>query len=181
MWHTRPGLLYSKVLTDIDSTKSYVIAGFDLDGTIIKPLNRRPFPINRDDWTFINENVEVKMTNLPNNVIPVIFTNQLGITKGKQKKDDIVGKISDIVERFGWKNYMVYVSILDDEYRKPRTGMWKKMLTHLIKANVSVNKYESYYVGDALGRKTPRDHSDSDLKFANNIGIKCHSPESYFG
>lgn len=33
-------------------------------------------------------------------------------------------------------------------------------------------------VGDALGR--PNDHSDCDLKFAENIGIKILSPEIAF-
>jgi bifunctional polynucleotide phosphatase/kinase len=33
-------------------------------------------------------------------------------------------------------------------------------------------------VGDALGR--PGDHSDCDLMFAKNVGVKCLSPEGFF-
>ena len=35
-------------------------------------------------------------------------------------------------------------------------------------------------VGDAAGRKAPKDFSDSDRKFAQNIGVKFHTPEEYF-
>jgi bifunctional polynucleotide phosphatase/kinase len=42
----------------------------------------------------------------------------------------------------------------------------------------NINKEESFFVGDALGRKS--DFSDSDKVFADNIGIKCYSPEDIF-
>ena len=38
----------------------------------------------------------------------------------------------------------------------------------------------SLFVGDAGGRKAPKDYSDSDRKFAENIGVKFHTPEEYF-
>ena len=41
-----------------------------------------------------------------------------------------------------------------------------------------INKEESIFVGDALGRKS--DFSDSDKVFAENIGIKWYSPEDMF-
>ena len=41
-----------------------------------------------------------------------------------------------------------------------------------------INKEESFFVGDALGRKS--DFSDSDKVFAENIGIKWYSPEDIF-
>ena len=44
--------------------------------------------------------------------------------------------------------------------------------------NRNVNYDESFYVGDAAGRK--KDFSDSDLKFAENIGITFYTPEEYF-
>ena len=42
----------------------------------------------------------------------------------------------------------------------------------------TINKEESFFVGDALGRKT--DFSDSDKVFAETIGIKYYSPEEIF-
>ena len=59
-----------------------------------------------------------------------------------------------------------------DEYRKPALGMWN----HLFPKN-SPHTYEkkSFYCGDAAGRPASagksKDFSDSDLKFALNIGI----------
>ena len=41
-----------------------------------------------------------------------------------------------------------------------------------------INKDDSFYVGDALGR--PGDHADSDKQFAINCGIKYISPEQMF-
>ena len=43
---------------------------------------------------------------------------------------------------------------------------------------MTINKEESFFVGDALGRKS--DFSDSDKVFAENIGIKWYSPEDIF-
>lgn len=43
---------------------------------------------------------------------------------------------------------------------------------------------ESFYCGDAAGRpakgKRKKDFSDTDRKFAINIGIKFYTPEMYF-
>lgn len=38
----------------------------------------------------------------------------------------------------------------------------------------------SFYVGDAAGRKNPKDHSDTDRKMAENAGLTFHTPEEYF-
>ena len=51
------------------------------------------------------------------------------------------------------------------------------MFNKLVK-DKKINKDESFYVGDALGRKT--DFADSDKVFAENIGIKYISPEIFF-
>lgn len=45
---------------------------------------------------------------------------------------------------------------------------------------------ECFYVGDAAGRaagwkpKVKKDHSCGDRKFADNIGIRFHTPEEFF-
>ena len=51
------------------------------------------------------------------------------------------------------------------------------MFTDFVK-DFSIDKSESFFVGDALGRKG--DWSDSDKVFAENIGIKYISPEEMF-
>lgn len=40
---------------------------------------------------------------------------------------------------------------------------------------------ESFYCGDAAGRKgPPKDFSDTDLKFAINVKLPFLTPEEYF-
>lgn len=54
----------------------------------------------------------------------------------------------------------VYAATEDDEYRKPRTGLWKEMLDDYDFDVSGVNLAESVFVGDAAGR--PNDHSMVD-------------------
>ena len=51
------------------------------------------------------------------------------------------------------------------------------LLNVLIESN-KINKDKSFFVGDALGRKS--DFSDSDKVFAENIGIPYYCPEEVF-
>jgi bifunctional polynucleotide phosphatase/kinase len=53
------------------------------------------------------------------------------------------------------------------------------ILYDVLVGSVKVNKEQSFFVGDALGRKG--DWADSDKVFAQNIGLKCYSPEEFFG
>ena len=47
-----------------------------------------------------------------------------------------------------------------------------------------INMKKSFYCGDAAGRPKTADHnkdfSDSDRKFAINVGIDFHTPEEFF-
>lgn len=59
----------------------------------------------------------------------VIFTNQGGIEKGKQKPEDIKGKIMDMCKDLGFP-IQAFVSPRRGLYRKPSTGMWTYFLKH---------------------------------------------------
>ncbi|KAJ5672342.1 hypothetical protein N7507_001469 [Penicillium longicatenatum] len=73
----------------------------------------------------------------------------------------------------------VYAATEDDNYRKPRTDMWKEFVDDYDLDVVGIDKTNSIFVGDAAGR--PKDHSSSDLGFAANIGLPFKTPEAYFG
>lgn len=67
-----------------------------------------------------------------------------------------------------------------DFSRKPNVGMWEHMVKYLKEQNerVEVSIQDSFYVGDAAGRGS--DHLDSDLKYAENLGLNFKLPEDIF-
>lgn len=71
----------------------------------------------------------------------------------------------------------------DDEFRKPRTGMWDYLCSHLSQGQ-SIDVQSSIYVGDAAGRpakaQRKKDFNDNDLKYALNIGCEFKTPEQFF-
>ena len=79
----------------------------------------------------------------------------------------------------------MYVATHLDEYRKPGLGFWKAFENSRKHQGEAVDYESSFYVGDCAGRlfnptrKQP-DPTDTDLKFALNIGIKFFTPEEFF-
>mmetsp|Transcript_16872 Transcript_16872/g.7999 ORF Transcript_16872/g.7999 Transcript_16872/m.7999 type:complete len:89 (+) Transcript_16872:149-415(+) len=65
----------------------------------------------------------------------------------------------------------------DDYYRKPCIGMWNLF----VELNGEVDFQQSMYVGDAAGRSAfnerKKDFTDTDFKFALNIGLEFQTPE----
>jgi bifunctional polynucleotide phosphatase/kinase len=143
---------------------------FDLDSTIIKPLNGRKFSQDQYDWMFLYQDIpeKLKMISKSNNII--IFTNQLGL-KTKEKtntfklKIEMMYKVLDVP-------FKIFASTHRNMYRKPCIGMWSLV-------NFQKDLKERFiYIGDAAGRKG--DFSGSDRKFAENVGIPFFTPEEYF-
>ena len=70
-----------------------------------------------------------------------------------------------------------------DKYRKPAQGAWEYFLSQYDKSK-KLNMKKSFYCGDAAGRpKTAdrkKDFSDTDRKFAINIGLPFEVPEQTF-
>jgi bifunctional polynucleotide phosphatase/kinase len=127
---------------------------FDLDSTIIKPLNGRTFPKDHNDWMFLYTDIPDKLRNISKNNNIIIFSNQLGLKTDKKintfkLKIEMMYKSLDIP-------FKIFVSTNRNLYRKPCIGMWN-LLDHSITDT-------SIYIGDAAGR--PGDFSDSDKKFA---------------
>jgi bifunctional polynucleotide phosphatase/kinase len=79
---------------------------------------------------------------------------------------------------------MLFVAALkSDQFRKPAIGSWEHIRNKLFKG-CTIDMANSFYCGDAAGRpKTAtrsKDFSDSDIKFALNVGLKFHTPEELF-
>ena len=84
----------------------------------------------------------------------------------------------------------LYAATGKDNYRKPRTGMWKELCADYDLDDVDLE--HSIFVGDAGGRVAtlkggdggvkalPKDFSCSDRNLAHNIGIAFQTPEEFF-
>tara|TARA_Y100000768_G_scaffold342469_1_gene287594 strand:- start:1326 stop:2444 length:1119 start_codon:yes stop_codon:yes gene_type:complete len=157
------------------------LATFDLDYTIIKTKSGKKFPVDSNDWEFLNNVITKITTYKEKGYLIALFTNQ------SKLKDpaNVVGfkeKIENIVEALGG-NIQVYISKTSGYYRKPQTGMWDKMLSI---NNIDKISSKSFYCGDAAGRvkdwkkNVKKDFACTDRMFANNVGVKFKTPEYVF-
>lgn len=142
--------------------------GLDFDWTIVNPKDGKTFPKDIDDWQWFNSVVPNKIKEYyDNNYMIVIFTNQ--------SKDWKCEQIKNVVNTL---NIPIYVMIATKKIDyKPNINIFNKFISDLC-LNNEIDKLNSLFVGDALGRKN--DFSDSDKVFAENIGIKWISPEDFF-
>jgi bifunctional polynucleotide phosphatase/kinase len=143
------------------------LAIFDLDSTLIKPKNGKTPRNPYIDYVYCYPNVIQKLQEYSKNNYQIIIITNQKVLKTQQNKDKFIDKINKIQSELGIE-LIVFASLLDDVYRKPRTGFLE-----FIQPN-----FKSFFCGDALGRMS--DHSDCDLKFALNLNIRCLSPEFVF-
>lgn len=73
---------------------------------------------------------------------------------------------------------MTIVISFDKATYKPNPAMFLEAMGANVEKVKKDKKDKSFYCGDALGRVN--DHSDSDLKFGQNIGLVVKSPEDVF-
>lgn len=179
-WINTDSLLYCN---NINITRNVKIASFDLDDTLIIKNNKLTIE-------YVHENLKNNMQDLiKKNYHISIFSNQLNLKNEKLEK--IKNIFQNIRDDLFDKNtsFSFFVSKLDDYNRKPNIGMWQK-LTEKID---SINMNKSFYCGDAAGRLYPSaikkkihktsktgDFSDSDIKFAINIGIDFITPDNFY-
>jgi len=173
-----------------DNTNSAIkVAAFDLDSTIITTISGNTFPKDKFDWKLFSPNVKSKLKQLVCEDFKIIFvTNQNGISKGKISKEDFLSKVDEILERCGpevMKSTLTIIATEDNIYRKPCTAGWDYLFSGKKKGSVrKLDMGKSFYCGDAAGRLATKgmkkDFSDSDLKFALNLGLRFCTPENFF-
>ncbi|CAD5115702.1 DgyrCDS4649 [Dimorphilus gyrociliatus] len=161
------------------------IAAFDIDGTIIKTKSGRKFATGPADWLFWDKSVPKKLKEYDENGYRIVFfTNQAGVEKGNTKIEDLMVKFEKIVESIDCPVF-VFVSTGTNHYRKPCTTIWD-FFTAKCNGNQTINKEDSFFIGDAAGRPKnwapgkSKDFSASDRMFAANIGITFKTPEEFF-
>lgn len=140
------------------------MAAFDYDWTLVSLKNGKTFPTNIDDWEWLYPTIPQKIQKYYNDgFMIVIITNQSKDWKHEQIK--LVAKTLDIP-------IFILVSISKCDY-KPNPKIF-----NLFIGNYKINKKTSFFIGDAIGRKS--EFSDSDKVFAENIGVSYYCPELVF-
>ncbi|XP_028763836.1 polynucleotide 3'-phosphatase ZDP [Neltuma alba] len=165
------------------------IAAFDFDGCLAKTAVNRS---GADAWSLMYSSIPDKLQRLYNDGYKlVIFTNESNIERWKNKRqaavDSKVGRLNNFIKKVkvpiqvfiacGLGKSGKAVNKEDDPFRKPQPGMWHLMEQHF-NSGIPIDMDQSFYVGDAAGRKD--DHSDADIKFAEAIGLKFYVPEEFF-
>jgi bifunctional polynucleotide phosphatase/kinase len=167
------------LVRDFDSIPSEKILGFDLDDTLISPKGSNKFATNENDWQILHEQKLKEVLKKYEDFKIVIFTNQKGISKGHTDSAMWKKKVEKIQEYLKLP-FLVIAATEDDYYRKPCIGMWELVAKY--NNDITPDPEKSIYVGDAAGRvraKGKKDHSDSDYKFALNVGCKFYTPEEF--
>ncbi|KAK1418104.1 hypothetical protein QVD17_27243 [Tagetes erecta] len=160
------------------------IAAFDFDGCLAKTSVQR---VGANAWSLMYASIPKKLQSLYNDGYKlVIFTNESNIERWKNKRqvavDSKIGRLDGFIKLV---NVPIQVFIACgvskgqevDPFRKPQPGMWR-IMEQQFNSGIPVDMDQSFYVGDAAGRKD--DHSDADKKFAEKIGLKFYLPEEYF-
>jgi bifunctional polynucleotide phosphatase/kinase len=140
------------------------MAAFDYDWTLVSPKDGKTFPSNIDDWIWLYPNIPEKIKSYyEDEFMIVIFTNQSKFWKHEQ--------IKLVAESLNIPIFIVVATEKCDYKPNP-------ILFNILIKNNKINKDRSFFIGDALGRKS--DFSDSDKVFAENIGIPYYCPEQIF-
>lgn len=172
-------------------TPSDKIASFDFDDTIATTANgKSPFPQNSDDVKLWNEKLPGIFKELKNTHRIVLFSNQNGINAKnvKMTAQDVEKRFENLFDMMKDKELTVtvFAAAGRNEFRKPGKGMfdlYKEKYTD----GLQVNMEESFFVGDAAGRKdnskhksnNKKDFSDGDFKFAVASKLKFLTPEQF--
>lgn len=155
------------------STSSSKIAGFDVDNTLVMSVRAIKYFKDADDWRLLPYRVEVLLQYQTAGYQIVLFTNQ-GDNRRREVAVQRIQNISNRLRELG-VSHLTLIATGRDHYRKPQIGMWEAASSLL---NITIDRANSLFVGDAAGRLD--DFSDSDKLFANNYGVPFFVPEDFF-
>ena len=155
------------------NNKNNLLAGFDLDWTLIRTVKGR-FPKSADDWAFLPNRLSTLKGYQNAGYTLAIFTNQ---GYAGAKLTTALNRVNNVITALNAEGIFPWVLVATgkDRYRKPSIGMWQVLEQSL---GIPIDKTKSFYCGDAGGR--PTDFSADDRDFASNIGLTFYTPEQIF-
>lgn len=170
-------LVHDFMHDDAHADRPMRVAAFDFDGCVAKTDVRNRGP---NAWSMMFNNVPDVMRELhARRYRNVILTNESieRFVDDEVRRQAVVKKTSRLdgfMRKVGVPCLSI-ISFASDEYRKPDTKAWELITT---RDGHAPDKAASFYVGDACGRE--KDHGDSDLMWARNLGITFFNETDFF-
>ncbi|VDC03760.1 unnamed protein product [Peniophora sp. CBMAI 1063] len=179
--------LHLDPLAAVTASTPVRVAAFDLDGTlIVSPFDKSKGKAKgkggggalsgSGGFQWWNAVVPKKLEEVKEQGYVIALISNQKVTgktmdKFKERLPLIARKIPKIP-------FFAYAATTADEFRKPMPGMWLALEQLLSKRGLSIDKENSFFVGDAAGRA--EDFASTDRKLAVNIGLPFYTPERYF-
>ncbi|KAG5636108.1 hypothetical protein H0H81_009104 [Sphagnurus paluster] len=160
------------------------VAAFDLDGTLVRGPEfghgnvKSVATPTAPHWGWWRPNVPEKLKEAVDSGYTVVIISNQALKPAALKTWKL--KISSIAAALPNIPFRLFAATAKDGYRKPMLGMWSELESILAKEGVTINKTESFFVGDAAGRQYSNNKSDfssTDRKWALNVGISFFTPE----
>lgn len=175
-----------------DKVGKVKVACFDLDGCLIKPKGSKTWPSASDVLDFeqaFRGTFERVKEEYENGSCIAIITNQDQTTANAKRLQTWKTKVANIANVIDCP-MIIFAALAKDGFRKPGRLIWDNGIVQAyveaggnakdidIDSSISIPEQASFFVGDAAGRVG--DHSDTDRKWAINIGIPFYTPEEFF-
>lgn len=165
--------------TDVPQTK---IALFDVDGTIVVSKSGRRWAANDKDWIFVSDVPEVFKRYHESGWVVALVSNQSEWKLSDTPRAKFQSILDALTVANGWAPWCFVATAKPKEkdtvYRKPARGLYDILL-----ASLCITPTEVYMCGDACGPDDPNPSyrwSDSDYRFAENIGAEFRHPSDVF-